>query len=67
MMEINEDRYYDSLLAKYNEEAKVPFTDYQKLEEENEILKGQIKDIISYLQENDIAGAYEYVVKEGLV
>lgn len=67
MKEINEDRYYDSLYEKYSEEAKVPYTDYRKLEEQLEICKGQIQDIANFIRNNDCPGAYEYLISEKLI
>ena len=65
--EIDIDKFYDEQYSKYQEEARIPFTDYRDLEDKYEILEGQVKNIISLLQNNDAAGAYEYAVSEGLV
>ena len=65
--EIKQERYYEALESDYLEEAKVPLTDYNDLKEKYEKLKRQVADIISFIQGNDPAGAYEYVVGEGLV
>ena len=65
--EIKQERYYEALESDYFEEAKVPLTDYNDLKKKYEKLKGQVADIISFIQDNDPAGAYEYAVGEGLV
>lgn len=61
------DRMYDAMYERYNEEAKVPFSDYQELEEKYEKLQYQMQDVINFLKDNDIIGAYEYLASEGLV
>lgn len=61
------DRIYDELYSKYMDQAKVPYESYEELEEAYEHLKAQVKDLIGYIQDNDIAGAYEYAKSEGLV
>lgn len=61
------DRYYDGLYARYTEGAKVPYESYAELEEKYEHLKYVIKDVVIYLEENDPAGAYEFLKSEDLV
>lgn len=61
------DRYYDSLYSKYEEEEKVPLSDYQELGDRCDKLEHQIQDLIEFIRNNDIVGAYEYAVKENLV
>lgn len=63
---MNEDRYYDELCSKYEEGAKVPFSEYRDLEDKYEELESQLKDLIEYIENDDIVGAYEYIVSEGL-
>ena len=64
---MDEDRYYDSLQAKYEEEQRIPISDYRELEEKYNELLYQMQDIIYFLKNNDIVGAWEYLSSEGLV
>ena len=61
------DRYYDSLYSKYEEEERIPISEYRELEGKYNELLYQMQDVIYYLRNNDIAGAYEYLKSEGLV
>lgn len=61
------DRYYDSLYAKYEEETKIPISEYRELGDRCDELERQIQELLEYIKDNDIAGAYEYAVKENLV
>lgn len=65
--EILNDRYYDSLYSRYEDEAKVSAEDYYKLKDKYDELLYQMQDVIFYLRNNDIVGAYEYLKGEGLV
>lgn len=65
--EILNDRYYDSLYSRYEDEATVSAEDYYKLKDKYDELLYQMQDVIFYLRNNDIAGAYEYLKGEGLV
>lgn len=57
----------EKMMIDHMEEAKVPFSDYQELEEKYEKLQYQMQDVINFLKNNDIIGAYEYLASEGLV
>lgn len=61
------ERQYEAQLDKYQEEARVPLSSYNDLEKKYDELQCQVKDLISYIENNDPAGAYEYAVSEGLV
>lgn len=61
----------------YNEYT-IPIEEYRKmeckyqneiheLEEKKERLEAHIENIINFIQDNELANAYEYCVKEGLV
>lgn len=63
--EIMNDRYYEQMQER--NEAKVPFQDYRDLEDKYDELEGKVKDLIEYIKNDDIAGAYEYAVSEGLI
>ena len=60
------DRYYDDMYAHYMTRTKVPMEDLEEIEEKYEHLRCQMKDVIDYIRNNDIDGAYEYIVSEGL-
>ena len=64
---MDEDRYYDALQAKYEEEAKIPASDYYELKDKYDELLYQMQDVIYFLKQNDIAGAFEYLSSEGLI
>lgn len=61
------DRMYDAMYERYNEEATVSANDYYELKDKYDELLYQMRDVIYFLQQNDIAGAYEYLKSEGLV
>lgn len=61
------DRYYDSLYSKYEDEATVSAKDYYELKDKYDELLYQMQDVIYFLRNNDIGGAYEYLKSEGLV
>lgn len=63
--EIMNDRYYEQMQER--NEVKVPFQDYRDLEDKYEELKAKVKDLVDYIGNDDIAGAYEYAVSEGLI
>jgi hypothetical protein len=63
--EIMNDRYYEQMQER--NEVKVPFQDYRDLEDKYDELEGKVKDLIEYIKNDDIAGAYEYAVSEGLI
>lgn len=65
--EIDIDRHYDEELSKYQEVAKVPFSDYKDLEEKYDKLERQLKAILEFIGNDDCAGAYEYAFSEGLL
>lgn len=52
--------YYDVLQRRYEEEAKVPFEDYMKLEEQNDELKGIITEMLEFINEKDWEGLSDY-------
>lgn len=64
--EIEIDKHYNDLYEQYEDKVKIPFQDYRDLEDKYEHLQCQVKDIISYIEDDDIVGAYEYIVSEGL-
>lgn len=61
------DRYYDSLYSQYEEEEKISMSEYRELGDRCDKLEHQIQDLLEYIKNNDISGAYEYAVKEKLV
>jgi len=66
MKEINEDRYYDSLFEKYSEEDKVSLEDYNQMKEIAHKKQTQLQEVLEFIRKNDCAGAYEYLVSEGI-
>ena len=63
--EIMNDRYYEQMQER--NEVKVPFQDYRDLEDKYDELEGKVKDLIEYIKNDDVVGAYEYAVSEGLI
>ena len=61
------DRMYDAMYERYQEEERIPISEYRKLEDEYDELNYKMQDLLYYIKENDIAGAYEYAKSEGLV
>lgn len=58
--ELQEKIYYDTLQKRYEEEAKVPFSDYRKLEDRIADLEMWIDEILNLIEKNDMEGLAEY-------
>ncbi len=58
--DLQEKIYYDALQKRYEEEAKVPFSDYRKLEDRIADLEMWIDEILNLIEKNDMEGLEEY-------
>lgn len=65
--EMEVDRYYDSMLDDYNEEEKVTLEEFNQMKELASRRQAQLEEIMKYIRNNDCAGAYEFLVSEGIV
>lgn len=58
--DLQEKIYYDALQKRYEGEAKVPFSDYRKLEDRIADLEMWIDEILNLIEKNDMEGLEEY-------
>lgn len=58
--DLQEKIYYDALQKRYEEEAKVTFSDYRKLEDRIADLEMWIDEILNLIEKNDMEGLEEY-------
>lgn len=58
--ELQEKIYYDTLKKRYENEAKVPFEDYQKLEDKIATLELWLDEILNLIDEKNMEGLEEY-------
>lgn len=66
MTDFNEDRYYDEMFERYNDDSTVSLEDYNEMKEIAAMRLAQLQDVLEYIRNNDCAGAYEYLVGEGI-
>lgn len=64
--EMDVDRYYDSMLEKHYEEEKVPLEEFNEMKELADRRQAQLETVLEYIRQNDCAGAYEFLVSEGI-
>lgn len=57
---LQEKIYYDTLQKRYEDEAKVPFSDYRKLEDRIADLEMWIDEILNLIDEKNMEGLEEY-------
>lgn len=67
MTQVNEDRYYDEMFERYNEDSTVSLEDYNQMKEIAATRLAQLQDVLEFIRNNDCAGAFEYLVSEGIV
>lgn len=58
--DLQEKIYYDALQKRYEDEAKVPFSDYRKLEDRIADLEMWIDEILNLIEKKDMEGLEEY-------
>ena len=58
--DLQEKIYYDALQKRYEDEAKVPFEDYQKLDDKIATLELWLDEILNLIEKNDMEGLEEY-------
>lgn len=58
--DLQEKIYYDALQKRYEDEAKVPFEDYQKLEDKIATLELLLDEILNLIDEKNMEGLEEY-------
>ena len=58
--DLQEKIYYDALQNRYEDEAKVPFEDYQKLEDKIATLELLLDEILNLIDEKNMEGLAEY-------
>ena len=58
--DLQEKIYYDALQKRYEDEAKVPFEDYQKLEDKIATLELLLDEILNLIDEKNMEGLKDY-------
>lgn len=58
--DLQEKIYYDALQKRYENEAKVPFSDYRKLEDRIAELEMWLDEILNLVEKNDMEGLKDY-------
>lgn len=64
---MNDDRNYDYMREKYEDEGTVPLERFRALEEELDTKKGQIKDIVELVMSDQVEECIEYFKSEALI
>lgn len=57
---LQEKIYYDTLQKRYEDEAKVPFSDYRKLKDRIADLEMWIDEILNLIEKKDMEGLENY-------
>lgn len=54
------------MFERYNDNSTISLEDYNEMKEIAATRLAQLQDVLEFIRNNDCAGAYEYLVSEGI-